>query len=144
MKYKLSLTSWSFNPDCKFPYNCPLRPFVAWVVDIYMHHLHTAFFVHFQLICAGFTKNISGKVTFYLTEHSRKGELWEDEEDDIIYPSFSMFAKYSEKLTFLTPWYARSENIANVLNEWSLMWITVFFWDFKIFLLISAKMLHQK
>ena len=37
--------------------------------------------------------------------------------------SFSTFAKYSEKLTFLTPWYhgvenvSFSENFANVLNE---------------------------
>ena len=48
--------------------------------------------------------------------------------------SFSMYAKFSEKLTFFTPWYARVsvrimgqemlvflENFAYVLNEWSQM-----------------------
>ena len=37
--------------------------------------------------------------------------------------SFSMYAKFSEKLTFLIPWYAHNvsllKNFAYVLNEWS-------------------------
>ena len=43
--------------------------------------------------------------------------------------SFSTFAKFSEKLTFLTPWNANtpwnvsfSENFALVLNEWTQLW----------------------
>ena len=36
--------------------------------------------------------------------------------------SFSTLAKFSEKLTFLTPWYVSfSKNFANVLNVWSLL-----------------------
>ena len=48
--------------------------------------------------------------------------------------SFSTFAKICKKLTFHTPWYAHArvqgirnaENIANVLNEWSIAFILHF------------------
>ena len=47
-------------------------------------------------------------------------------QDSLYFPcrdhSFSTFAKFSKKLTFLNPWYARnvsfSGNFANVLNKW--------------------------
>ena len=45
--------------------------------------------------------------------------------------SFSTYAKFSKKTTFLKPWYAHvrvsfSENFANVLNKWFLTKPTVF------------------
>ena len=40
--------------------------------------------------------------------------------------SLSKYAKFSEKLAFLTPWYAHvRENFADLLNEWSLRLVLV-------------------
>ena len=42
---------------------------------------------------------------------------------------FSTYAKFSEKLTFLIPWYAhvRTWKFAYVLNEWSLNFLVIFY-----------------